>query len=167
LDGVVISGGEPTLQRDLFAFALRVHEMGFLVKLDTNGYRPDVLGAMMQEGLVDYVALDVKAPMKKYALAAGIEVDTRRIQQSIRLLLDGAIACEFRTTVVPGMLDADDVAQIARMIRGADRYYLQQFVPHNTLDPALSDLVPYLPTQIQSMADLVKGSVSHVGVRGI
>lgn len=177
LDGIVISGGEPTLQPDLLPFALRVREMGYAVKLDTNGHRPRVLQAAIQRGAVDYVALDVKAPMPKYALATGVQVDPTRIEQSIQQLLESGISCEFRTTVVPGLLDEQDIIEIAACLSGrcAERqaggdpvvYYLQQFVPHNTLDPEMLERVPYPPEQLLAMADLARQWLPHVEVRGV
>jgi pyruvate formate lyase activating enzyme len=169
LDGVVISGGEPTLQRDLLPFAARLHEMGYLVKLDTNGYLPDVLRTAIDVRAVDYVAMDIKAPLEglKYAAAAGIPVDVARIRESVDLLRAEQVAYEFRTTVVPGILTADDVAQIAQQIDGTERYYLQQFVPRNTLDPEMMRRVPYLPAEMRAMADLASQWVDQVGLRGV
>ena len=167
LDGVVFSGGEPTLQPDLPAWASRVRELGFLVKLDTNGCRPDVLQALLSAGLVDYVAMDIKAPAAKYTLAAGVSVDVRLVQRSIDLLLEGGCEFEFRTTVVPGILERTDIAEIARWIAGARRYILQQFVPRNTLDPDMLARRPYLPGHIHEMADLARQFVDQVQVRGV
>ena len=167
LDGVAISGGEPTLQPDLLAFARRVREMGFLVKLDTNGYRPDVLEAILDAGLVDYVAMDIKAPMTKYAMATGVAIDVGRIERSMALLGRGLVAYEFRTTVVPGLLAEEDIIEIARLVSGVPRFCLQQFVPHNTLDPQLTKQVPYLPERVRAMADLVAPWVGEVRLRGV
>jgi pyruvate formate lyase activating enzyme len=167
LDGVVLSGGEPTLQVNLLPFATRLRERGFLVKLDTNGYRPDVMRAMIKEGAVDYVAMDVKAPLEHYALAVGVPVDVSRIRQSMELLLDGRVEYEFRTTVVPGILAEDDIVQIAQEIAGASRYFLQQFVPRDTLDPDMLRRAPYPSHQVLAMADLARRWVDHVDVRGV
>ncbi len=167
LDGIVVSGGEPTLQPDLASFAARARELGFLVKLDTNGYHPDVLDDMIDAGLVDYVAMDIKAPLDKYALAAGVPVDTSRIQRSIRSLLQSKVPYEFRTTVVPGLLVEEDILQIARWISGAVRFCLQQFVPHNTLDPKMMERDPYPPHRLQVMAKQSHPWVKEVCLRGI
>lgn len=167
LDGVVLSGGEPTLQPDLFAFIARLRRLGFLVKLDTNGYLPDRLEEAIADRTVDYVAMDVKAPLGKYARATGIEVDAARIACSIDLLLGSAIEYEFRTTVVPGILDEDDILRIGEQIDGAHAYYLQQYVPRNTLDPAMLDRKPYPASRIKAMAELAQPFVESVGVRGI
>ncbi|MBN1640561.1 MAG: anaerobic ribonucleoside-triphosphate reductase activating protein [Anaerolineae bacterium] len=167
LDGVVISGGEPTLQSDLAAFARRARALGYAVKLDTNGYRPDVLEDAIAGQWVDYVAMDVKAPLDKYDLLVGVTVDTRRIERSIGLLLDSSVEYEFRTTVVPSLLVEDDIVRIAQQIAGARVYYLQQFVAHNTIDPDMLSLEPYLPERLRSMADLARPWVREVGVRGV
>ncbi|MBN1933207.1 MAG: anaerobic ribonucleoside-triphosphate reductase activating protein [Anaerolineae bacterium] len=167
LDGVVISGGEPTLQPDLPEFCRQVREMGYLVKLDTNGYRPDVLGRLLDDRLLDYVAMDLKAPPIRYDLLAGIEVDMRLIQRSVDLLKGGEIDYEFRTTVVPGLLAAEDIESIVRWVSGARRYFLQQFVPHNTLDLSLGELSPYLPDQLEAMAASARAHIAQVAVRGI
>jgi pyruvate formate lyase activating enzyme len=188
LDGVVISGGEPTLQEDLIPFALRLRRMGYSVKLDTNGYRPDVLQAVIDARAVDYVAMDLKAPLDPgtYALAAGVQVAIDRICASMDLLLDGRVSCEFRTTVVPGILDEAGVARIAQSIatqsgnssdrrtdsrrRAQDtvrRYYLQQFVARDTLDPRLLTRIPYPTERIEALADLARQWVDNVDVRGV
>jgi pyruvate formate lyase activating enzyme len=167
VDGVVITGGEPTLQGGLIPFLRRVREHGLDVKLDTNGYRPDVLVALLDEGLVDYVALDVKAPPKKYPLLAGrMDLDVARLERSIALLRDSGFSYEFRTTVVPGLLDEGDVGEIARWIAGVERYVLQQFRSLCTLDPALETVTPYPLERLQVMAECASRWVAHVAVRG-
>ena len=181
LDGVVISGGEPTLQPDLISFCAIVREMGYAVKLDTNGYRPDVLRAVLNaapggkggRAAVDYVAMDFKAPWRKYGRATGVQVDTALIEQSIQLLFEGEVLFEFRTTVVPGLLDEQAIAEMAAYLAakspdpGQLRYYLQQFVPRNTLDPALLDLVPYTPSRLRALAALARRWLPLVELRGV
>jgi pyruvate formate lyase activating enzyme len=167
VDGVVVTGGEPTLQPDLFPFLQQLKETNLDVKLDTNGYRPDILAALLDDGLLDYVALDVKAPPDKYSLLTGLaDVDVTRVEQSIARLKESDIAYEFRTTVVPGLLDEDDIADIARWIAGAQRYALQQFRPVDTIDPALEKASPYPIAALQAMARRASQWVPHVIVRG-
>lgn len=167
VDGVVLTGGEPTLQADLAPFLQRLRALGLHVKLDTNGYRPDVLAALLAQGLVDYVAMDVKAPPDKYALLCGVAgIDLGAIERSMALLRESAIPCEFRTTVVPGWLAEEDIEEIARWIAGAQRYVLQAFRPIGTLDPALSQAKPYPIERLQGMADLAARWVRQVEVRG-
>jgi len=168
VDGVVITGGEPTLQSDLSSFLRELQDANLDVKLDTNGYRPDVLAALLNDGLLDYVALDVKAPPAKYPLLTGLtDVDVTRIEQSIALLKESGVACEFRTTVVPGLLDEDDIAEIARWIADAHQYILQQFRPVNTLDPALEQTPPYPKEALRAMAKRASQWVHRVAVRGV
>lgn len=155
VDGAVVTGGEPTLQPDLLPFLRRLREEGVDVKLDTHGYHPDVLARLLGERLVDAVAMDVKAPPGKYSLLAGrADLDPARLERSMALLRESGIRYEFRTTVVPGLLDEADVAEIARWIAGAARYVLQPFRPVGTLDPALSSVAPYPPGRLRAMAAL-------------
>jgi pyruvate formate lyase activating enzyme len=126
VDGVVISGGEPTLQVGLEEFIIKIKGLGYPVKLDTNGTQPLVLQNLIQKNLIDYVAMDIKAPLKRYAEICGVNIDTASIQQSINILMNAKCDYEFRTTFVPE-LKKEDIMQIAQMIRGAKRYVLQQF----------------------------------------
>lgn len=167
VEGVVITGGEPTLQAGLLPFLRRVREQGMDVKLDTNGYHPDLLASLLDEKLVDYVALDVKAPPGKYPLLAGrADLDLRRVERSIALLRGSGIPCEFRTTVVPEMLAEEDVEEIARWIAGAERYVLQQFRPLGTLDPSLETTAPYPVERLREMAERAGRWVNWATVRG-
>lgn len=127
LDGVCVTGGEPTLQKDLKAFLRRIKGMGFDVKLDTNGYRPDILREIISEGLCDYVAMDIKNTPEKYALTVGKEIDTDKILESIAILKAGKIPCEFRTTVVRELHTEEDIREIARLLEGEAPFFLQQF----------------------------------------
>ncbi|MGB2983785.1 MAG: anaerobic ribonucleoside-triphosphate reductase activating protein [Candidatus Bipolaricaulia bacterium] len=126
LDGVVLTGGEPTLQRDLVAFAGRLKEMGYLVKLDTNGSHPAVVQTLIDGGLADYVAVDIKGPPDRYAEFAGVGANTEDVRQTVRIVTDGPIDYELRTTVAPG-LTASDIEEIADWVRPAKRYVLQAF----------------------------------------
>jgi pyruvate formate lyase activating enzyme len=167
VNGVVITGGEPTLQPDLPAFLRRLRGAGLDVKLDTNGYRPDVLAELLNERLVDYVAMDVKAPPEKYSSLAGLSnVDIACLERSIALLKESDLEHEFRTTVVPGLLDEGDVEAIARWIAGVERYVLQQFRPAGTLDPALEAVTPYPIERLREMAERAGQWVSQAVVRG-
>jgi len=167
VDGVVITGGEPTIQADLLPFLRQVRALGLDVKLDTNGYHPDVLEALLDEGLVDYVALDVKAPPAKYPRLAGrADLDLQRMERSVALLRSGGIPCEFRTTVVPGLLAAEDIEEIARWIAGAELYVLQQFRPLGTLSPSLETAAPYPVARLREMAERAGRWVDQAIVRG-
>lgn len=139
LDGVCVTGGEPTVQRDLIPFLGRVKKMGFLVKLDTNGLRPEALREVLQQKLVDYIAMDVKHAPKKYALAMGAEIDMEKIKESVEIIKKSGLPYEFRTTVVPGIHTEGDFEAIGKWIRGAKRYYLQPFRPDIVFDPKVRD----------------------------
>lgn len=166
IDGVVLTGGEPTLQADLVPFVRRLRHRGLDVKLDTNGYRPNVLEGLLQAGLVDYVAMDVKAPPEKLPLLSGrADLDLGCIERSIALLLGSDIDCEFRTTVVPNLLAEADVQAIARWVAGAKRYVLQQFRAANTLDPALESVSPYPIETLYRMAEVASEWVGEAIVR--
>jgi pyruvate formate lyase activating enzyme len=167
IDGVVLTGGEPTMQPDLLPFLRRLRPLGLAIKIDTNGFFPDVLAIALEEGLVDYVAMDVKAPPEQYALLAGRpRLDMAPFERALALLRASAIPYELRTTVVPGLLNEDDILAIARWIQGAPRYALQQFRPVNTLDPALEQAVPYPPEALHTMARACASWVGEVQVRG-
>jgi pyruvate formate lyase activating enzyme len=135
LDALSITGGEPTLHDDLPRFIERVKQMGLLVKLDTNGVRPDVLEGLLKNRLLDYVAMDIKGPAARYSELAGVNVDLDAIERSIRLIIDRAPDYEFRTTVAP-TLATEDIREAIKLINGAKRYFLQRFVV-----PAGKDLV--------------------------
>lgn len=131
LDGVAISGGEPTMQADLPDFIRRCKAMGFRVKLDTNGTNPTMLRELLDEQLVDFIAMDIKGPLEKYSQIAARPVDLDAIRESIRLIK--TIPHEFRTTIVAGQLTPDDFRQIGALVDGADRYALQYFIPSGNL----------------------------------
>lgn len=128
LDGVCITGGEPTLQKDLIPFVKKIRDMGFLIKLDTNGYRPDALKEVLSEGLADYIAMDIKAAPEKYALTAGIpDLDFSLIRESIDLIEKSGVPHEFRTTVTKDFHDENDFEKILGLFSPDTPYYLQQF----------------------------------------
>ena len=134
LDGVCITGGEPTLQKDLADFIRSVRALGYAVKLDTNGSCPDLLAMLIDEGLVDYVAMDIKNAPEKYAETIGLAgYDIAPVQRSIRLLLQNKVDYEFRTTVVAEYHAPEDIGAIAKWIAGAPRYFLQPFVDSGNL----------------------------------
>lgn len=136
LDGVCITGGEPTLRRELPELLRSIKALGYAVKLDTNGTNPDILAALIDEGLVDYVAMDIKNSPEKYSLTAGREVDMDAVRRSVAILMENKVKYEFRTTVVGGYHTADDFRAIGEWLRGAEAYFLQNFVDSGALlDP--------------------------------
>lgn len=168
VDGIAITGGEPTVQSGLAAFLTDVRQLGQAVKLDTNGYQPDVLQQCLERRLVDYVAMDVKSSLTRYELAAGVPVDTRRVQQSIQLLLRSEIDYEFRTTVVPGLVALQDVEAIVDLIAGARRYYLQCFRPGETVGWGRDARVDVPSSELlHEMAEMAASRVEEAGIRGL
>ena len=134
LDGVAVTGGEPTLQPDLPEFLRRIRDLGYAVKLDTNGTRPDLLKRLMQEGLVQYVAMDIKNSPARYAETAGIaDPQLERIRESAAFLMAGTVPYEFRTTVVQELHRPEDLTEIGRWLQGAERYFLQGFTDSGDL----------------------------------
>jgi pyruvate formate lyase activating enzyme len=127
LEGICITGGEPTLQSDLVDFIQKIKELGFKVKLDTNGARPDVLRLLYAQKLLDYVAMDIKSSLENYARTANTKIDLERIKLSVDLIRNSGIDYEFRTTVVPGLHKNDDFEKIGKWLTGAKKYVLQAF----------------------------------------
>ena len=167
LDGVCITGGEPTLHKDLPAFVEQIRALGFAVKLDTNGYRPDVLRGMVEAGLVDYAAMDIKNSRAKYAEACGLDKpDVAKIEQSAAFLMEGRIPYEFRTTVVRGLHTAESIAGAAKWIAGAKEYYLQQFKDSGDV-LKLDGLGAYGEKEMHTLASSAAEYVPAVQVRGI
>ena len=166
LDGVVITGGEPTLQPDLADFIRAVRAKGYRIKLDTNGTRPAILRELVDAGLLDYVAMDIKAPIEKYEAVCGVPVDYRVINESIDIIMAGRVDYEFRTTVLPQLTEADVVA-MARRIRGARRYILQQYRRPETehADPRL-DLPPHASAWPLGFLHKLEDIVQSCTVRG-
>jgi pyruvate formate lyase activating enzyme len=168
IDGVVITGGEPLLCGDKLLSLLRVlHEADLAVKLDTNGYEIDALREVLDSGLVDYVAMDVKTSPGRYSRAAGRTVDPRRILQAVSAIKASAIAHEFRTTCVPGIVEMDDIVEISRLVGPDGPYVLQQFrASHGTIHPDFASLSSYPPERLREFALRAGTFVSRVTLRG-
>lgn len=143
LEGICVTGGEPTLNKDLPDFIKKIKKVGYLVKLDTNGSNPEMLERMIDNNLLDYVAMDIKAPKGKYSKVTGLKVDIKKLQKSIDVLKSGKIDYEFRSTIVPTIHKQEDVIEVAKWINGAKRYYLQNFRPEKTIDPKFEKIKPY------------------------
>ncbi len=143
IDAVVLCGGEPLTSKGLVPLIKKIKKMGFLVKLDTNGSDPALLKKLIDEKLVDYVAMDIKGPKERYSEFAGVKVNIKKIQKSIDILKEGKVDCEFRSTIVPTLHKKEDVIEMAKWIRGAKKYYLQNFRPEKTIDPKFEKVKPY------------------------
>lgn len=137
LDGLCIGGGEPTLHDDLPNFLIQVKKLGYAIKLDTNGSNPTMLQQLIRRHLIDYCAMDIKAPLQKYSQVTSVPVNIASIKRSIKILKKGDIDYEFRTTVTPEILTLEDITELVSDLQTAKRYVIQQFVPGHTLDNTL------------------------------
>lgn len=165
LDGVVITGGEPTLHKDIKEFIQQIKTLGFLVKLDTNGTRPDILQELLNENLLDYIAMDIKAPLTKYKDITQVDVDTNIIKKSIDLIMNSDVDYEFRTTVVKSQLSQEDFEIIGKTIKGAKRYYLQEFIPTKILDEKLMTEKSYSHDEFKKICESLKKYVQFCDFR--
>lgn len=163
LDAVVITGGEPCLQQDLLEFIKAIKDLGLLVKLDTNGSYPQVLHKVLP--YVDYVAMDIKAPLGKYSHVTKVNINTQNIEKSINLIMKSGIDYEFRTTVLKNQLNFDDFDEIGKMINGAKKYYLQKFVPTKILDAKLINEKTYADTEFEHIIRILGKYVEQVMLR--
>jgi len=165
LDGVVVTGGEPLLQEGVEDFIRSVRDLGFAVKLDTNGCYPRRLAGLLEAGLVDYVAMDIKNCLPKYPMTVGLrEFDTTPVQESVRLLRQSGADYEFRTTVMRPYHTPADIEAIARWLEGAPRYFLQTFVDSGDLIGG--GMTPFTAEEMQGLADLARPYFGTVSVRG-
>ena len=165
IDAICISGGEPTLFSDLPDFIRQVRSYGVRVKLDTNGTNPDMLGHLLSENLLDYVAMDIKNAPAKYDLTAGVAVDFSKIEQSIALLKNARIDYEFRTTVVAEFHTEEDIREICRLIDGAPAYFLQQFRDRDT--NLQDDLHAHDEETFKRFGDIARPHFKRFGLRGL
>ena len=165
LEAVTVTGGEPTLQKDLAHFLEELKAMSYLVKLDTNGSNPDTLSALINQRLVDYIAMDFKGPFGKYRQISSADVDVFRIRRSIQLMATSGIAHEFRTTVVRSQLGLEDFMSMAEEIRQAPLYVLQPFVPSKTLDSAFLSEASYTPEEFSTLREVLKKKGIPVVIR--
>lgn len=164
LDGVCITGGEPLLQPDLADFIRRVKELGYAVKLDTNGSLPDRLAALLHTGLVDYVAMDVKSSPAGYAAAAGVDTEWTVFDRSIRILRDSGVPHEFRTTAVGGLHTPEDFAAMAEWLAGASAYYIQRFVDSGRL--LGEGFYPFSIEEMEHLLTVVRETIPTAQLRG-
>jgi pyruvate formate lyase activating enzyme len=170
VDGVCITGGEPCMHEDLPELCGRLKDLGIGVKVDTNGGFPEMLELLLSKRLVDYVAMDVKAPLEPgpYRLATGVDLPDilEKVLQSIELIRNSEVEREFRTTVVPMIHSPSDVASIAEMLAGEVRYALQHFSPRATIDPRYAELKPFTDEDMQVMLEQARRFIPGAVVRG-
>ncbi len=165
MDGVCISGGEPLLYDGLGDFISKVKALGYSVKLDTNGSFPDKLKALVREGLVDYVAMDIKNSFESYDKTTGIKTDINNIKESIDFLMSGVVDYEFRTTLVKELHTEADMESIGKVIKGAKRYFLQNFVDSG--DVLCENMHPLTENEIELMKQIAEKYIPSTICRGI
>ena len=165
LDGVAITGGEPLLQKDIVPFIKKIKELGYKVKLDTNGSEPEVLKELISLSLVDFIAMDIKNSKEKYALTSGVDVKLEDIEKSVELIKDSGIPHEFRTTVVRQLHTKDDIESIALWLGKNEKYYLQQF--RDSGDILCDGFSAHSEDTLRLMAEIAQKYVLLCETRGI
>ncbi len=171
IDGVVITGGEPTIHGDLLGLCEKIKEMGFLVKLDTNGTNPVMVRELIDKRLVDYIAMDVKAPLtvENYSRVCGVNVENlvEKIEETLGILLGDGVEYEFRTTVVPGLHDERDIEEICQRIRGCRKYVIQNYKGDvETVDPKFKGLKPFSEEKMKVFLTTAKKIIPNTILRG-
>lgn len=166
LEGVVITGGEPTLHPDLPDFIKAIKDLGYLVKLDSNGTNPKMLQSLIDEKLIDYIAMDIKAPFKKYQETIGVAIDYNNLKKSVRIIMNSGLPYEFRTTLVPGLISATDIEVMGAEIKGAKKWYLQAFKSDTDLvNDSFESQKSFSSAEMKAMADIGRQFVSLCELR--
>ncbi|PHS35041.1 MAG: anaerobic ribonucleoside-triphosphate reductase activating protein [Alkaliphilus sp.] len=165
IDAISITGGEPTLHKDLYNLLKRIKNNGFFVKLDTNGTNPNVLKSILDDKLVDYIAMDVKAPFKKYNLVAGAKVNANSIKQSIQVIKKSGVEYEFRTTVCKELLSLEDIIAIAKEIKGSKKYFIQNFKDAETVIVGKNQLTPYKAEELTVIREKIENWFAEFKIR--
>lgn len=166
LEGVVITGGEPTLHADLPELIEKIKSLGYSVKLDTNGTNPKMLKELLDRKLVDYVAMDIKSSLESYAAAVNAEVDAKKIEESVRLTRSAPMY-EFRLTAVPSLLDEEKAKSIGKWLDGSEKFCLQQFKGVKTLDRKFVETKPFTKQEIERFLEILKPHFKKCEARGI
>lgn len=164
LDGVVITGGEPTIQSDLEKFISRIKDHGFSIKLDTNGGNPGVLKSLIDEELIDFVAMDIKGPVEKYSQISRFD-DAEKIKESIKIIIESGLPHEFRTTILPAYHEISDFHKMGELIKGAQRYAIQGFRDEITFDKTLKGSKKFDRDDLDQIAEIMRQYVSEVTIR--
>jgi len=165
LSSVVVTGGEPTLQKNLIPFLKKVKGIGFKIKLDTNGTRPEVLKKILEESLIDYVAMDVKTSYDKYFMI-GIK-NAEAIGESADLIKKSGVKHEFRTTFAPGIVSQEDIPKICEIIKNCKKYVIQQFIPEKTLNKEFSKVRPFSKKELEDFKKIFEPHANEVRIRNV
>ena len=167
IDGVVISGGEPTLVPDLGEFIAQIKQLDLLVKLDTNGLQPRVVEDLLAQNLLDFVAMDIKTAVPRYAELSPHHVDVDALQSCVVLLKQAEIEVEFRTTCVPGLVEEADIHAMGELLRDEPLWVLQQFFPEPAMDEKMRQCLPHTPQVVRKFAIIAANYVKEVQIRGL
>lgn len=167
LDGVCISGGEPTIQKDLPEFIEKIKKIGLKVKLDTNGSNPRMLKELVKKRLVDYIAMDIKAPIEKYSDVVKVKVDIDDIKKSIDIIKNSNVDYDFRITAVPTLTNNDDIKRIGEWLKNSKRFFIQQFRPKICLDKSFEKIKPYTKEELERLIKIAKPYFVFVGLSGV
>ncbi len=165
LDGVVITGGEPTLMPDLEKFIHEIKNMGFLVKLDSNGGRPEVLEKLFEKKMLDYVAMDVKTSLDEYPHLVGPRIESENIKKSMEMIMKSGVDYEFRTTLVKELHSKEILEKMSSMMQGATRFFLQTFRPAKTLDPKFESFHEFSSSEMNDLTKIFSKNINEVYVR--
>lgn len=166
IEGVVVTGGEPTIHPDLPEFIKKIKNLGYLIKLDTNGTNPKMLGELIKKDLIDYIAMDIKAPKEKYEKVVGVKAGFKKIEKSVKIIKESNLPYEFRTTVAPGLLKKEDIAEMGKIIKGAEKWFLQKFQSEtNLVDKNLQGLTSFMDTEMEEMAEIGRKYVKRCETR--
>lgn len=167
LEGAVVSGGEPTINPDLPEFLAALKKIGFLIKLDTNGSHPAMLEKLMKKKLLDYLAMDLKAPFIKYEKITGVKANLAKIKKSIKIIKESGLPYEFRTTVAPGLIEKEDIILMGESIQGGEKWFLQGFRPAERLvDEKFKKTKPYSLPEMEEMRRAGEKYVRECLIRG-
>jgi len=167
VDGVVITGGEPTIHPGLLELIVSIKKLGFAVKLDTNGYNSEALKSLFTAKAVDFVSMDLKTSWQKYDQATGVKVNVDRLIESYNLIKQSNVEHEFRTTCVPSLVDAKDIQDISRLVGSSGLFTLQQYQPDNTLDIDFANIIPYSHQKLLYFLEMARKNTNPCRLIGL
>ncbi len=166
LGGIVITGGEPTIHKDLPELIKKIKDLGFKIKLDTNGTNPEMLKKLINKKLINYIAMDIKCTLDKYKKATKFKGDFANIKKSVKMIMNSKLPYEFRTTVVPSLVEKEDIKKMGETIKGASVWYLQQFKPDTDLiNKDFQKIKPYEEEELVEMAKIARKYVKKCEIR--
>ncbi len=165
IEAVTITGGEPTIYKDLPSFIKKIKKLGYFIKLDTNGSNPIMIKQLINDKLIDYIAMDIKNSLDKYDETTCRKVNKQNIQQSINIIMTSGIDYEFRTTVVPGLHTKNNFIKISHWLKDANKYFLQNFRPGKTIDEKYNTLKPYTRSELREFKLILAKNIKTVKIR--